>query len=257
MGTPETEIGRGFLARLDPRGWTAEVARWLGGKLGPGVVRRPSGPATDRFRNICISREAGAAAGTIARAVGRKLGWRVYDGELLEAIAHRMEVTVDEARTYDELAPSMIQDWLLPLREEQYAPQEAYLDHLEKLVEAIGRAGESIIVGRGASFQLPPESTLRVRIIAPLPERAARLAERMGVSLRTARRAAQDLDERSRRFVRTLYRADISDPHQYDLVLDSHSLGPEIATEVIVRAIEAGRTKPFLKSDMQASDSLV
>ena len=34
----------------------------------------------------------------------------------------------------------MVQDWLLPLREEYYAPQEAYLDHLAKLIEAIGRA---------------------------------------------------------------------------------------------------------------------
>ncbi len=52
----------------------------------------------------------------------------------------------------DELAPSMVQDWLLPLREEYYAPQEAYLDHLAKLIEAIGRAGESILVGRGCGL---------------------------------------------------------------------------------------------------------
>ena len=106
--------------------------------------------------------------GTIARMVGKRLGWKVYDGELIEAIAHRMEVPLDEVRTLDELAPSVVQDWLLPLREEYYAPQEAYLDHLAKLIEAIGRAGESILVGRGANFMLPRETTLSVRIIAPL-----------------------------------------------------------------------------------------
>ena len=87
--------------------------------------------------------------------VGRRLDWKVYDHELVEAIAQRMEVTPDEVRAVDELAPSVVQDWILPLREEYYAPQEAYLDHLAKLVEAIGRAGESIIVGRGANFMLP------------------------------------------------------------------------------------------------------
>jgi cytidylate kinase len=172
--------------------------------------------------------------------VGRRMGWKVYDHELLEAIAHRMEVPVEEARIYDELAPSVIQDWLLPLREEQYAPQEAYLDHLEKLVEAIGRAGNSIVVGRGAAFHLPRESTLRVLVLAPLKARAQRLAEHMGLTPRTARRAARDLDARSARFVRTMYRVDANDPHQYDLVLDSHSLGLEITSEVIVRAVEAG-----------------
>jgi cytidylate kinase len=172
--------------------------------------------------------------------VGRQLDWKVYDHELVEAIAHRMEVAPDEVRGIDELAPSVVQDWILPLREEYYAPQEAYLDHLAKLVEAIGRAGESIIVGRGANFMLPREETLAVRIIAPLKARAPRLAERMQVSLRTARRAASDLDRRRKQFDRTMYRADSADPHNYDLVLDSDSLGLDIAAALIVRAVEAG-----------------
>ena len=222
------------------RSWPAWLGRWL--------LRRPSNrdvAATPivpvaRFRNICISREAGAGGGTIARMVGRRLDWKVYDHELLEAIAHRMEVSTDEVRAFDELAPSVVQDWILPLREEYYAPQEAYLDHLAKLVEAIGRAGESIIVGRGANFLLPREKCLSVRIIAPLKSRALRLSERMHVSIRTARRAARDLDRRRNQFDRTMHRADSTDPHNYDLTLDSNSLGLPIVAEVIVRAIEAG-----------------
>ncbi len=84
-----------------------------------------------------------------------------------------MEVSVEDAKVYDELAPSVIQDWLLPLGEEHYAPHEAYLDHLAKLVASIGRAGQSIIVGRGAGFLLPREETLSIRAVAPLKVRAA------------------------------------------------------------------------------------
>ena len=215
--------------------------------LVPGPGRRGSAslrtaPRTvARFQNIAISRETGAGGGAIARMVGQRLGWKVYDHELLEAIAHRMELPVDDVRCFDELAPSAVQDWLLPLREEHYAPQEAYLDHLAKLIEAIGRAGESVLVGRGAGFMLPRETTLSVRIIARLRIRALRLAERMGVSVRTARRAAKDLDRRRSQFDRTMHRMVSADPHNYDMVLDSHSLGLDIATEVIVRAVEAGR----------------
>ena len=225
-----------------PRGWSwpALLARW--------VRRRPSrrddeaDPPTPvaRFRNIAISREAGAGGGTIARLVGTRLNWRVYDHELIEAIAHRMELPIEEVRALDELAPSAIQDWLLPLREEYYAPQEAYLDHLAKLIQAIGQAGESVIVGRGAGFLLPRASTLMVRVIAPLKSRAQRMAERLGVSTRTARRAARDLDRRHDKFCRTMYRVDPASPHQYDLVLDSQSLGLTIATQLIVHAVEAG-----------------
>ena len=88
---------------------------------------------------------------------------------------------------------------------------------------------------------LPRETTLSVRIIAPLRVRALRLAERMGVSVRTARRAARDLDRRRAQFDRTMHRMNSADPHNFDMVLDSHSLSLEITAEVIVRAVEAGR----------------
>ncbi len=237
--TSTTDIGGHGPGRLHT--WPHSVMRWLFG-----IGEEEHAPAVScatvaRFQNICISREAGAGDDDIARLVGQRLGWKVYDNELIEAIAHRMGVPVDDVRTLDELAPSVVQDWLLPLREEYYAPQEAYLDHLAKLIEAIGRAGESILVGRGAGFMLPRETTLSIRVIAPLKVRAQRLAERMGVSVRTARRAARDLDRRRLQFDRTMHRANSNDPHNYDLVLDSHSLGLEIAAEVVVHAVEVGR----------------
>jgi cytidylate kinase len=217
------------------------MVRWLFG-LGQ-EQEQPALEATPvaRFQNICVSREAGAGGGALAQLVGQRLRWKVYDEELIEAIAHRMAVPIDEVRALDEQAPSVMQDWLLPLREEYYAPQEAYLDHLAKLIEAIGRAGEAILVGRGAGFMLPRETTLSLRVVAPLKVRAQRLAERMGVSLRTARRAARDLDRRRAQFDRTMHRANVNDPHNFDMVLDTHSLGMEIAVGIIVHAVEAGR----------------
>lgn len=225
------------------RGWSL----WPFGRRSRAA--EPSAPIVPaaRFRNVAIGREAGAGGGAIARLAATKLVWKVYDHELLEAIAQRMDRPLDEVRALDELAPSVVQDWLLPLREEHYAPQEAYLDHLAKLVEAIGRAGDSIVVGRGAGFLLPRPETLSVLVIAPIKARAARLAERMGVSVRTARRAARDLDRRRAQFARTMYRVDPADPHNYDLVLDSDSLGLEMAAELIARAVELGRpsTRPI------------
>ena len=223
-----------------PWGWPSALVRWLSGKRPPTEGDASSRGPVARFRNVCVSREAGAGGGTIARLVGTRLDWKVYDHELLEAIAQGMQVSTEEARQYDELAPGLVQDWLLPLREEHYAPQEAYLDHLAKLVDSIGKAGESILVGRGAGRLLPRSETLCVRIVAPLKFRAKNLAAQLGVSPRTARKAALDRDRRAARFVRALHRADVADPHLYDLVLDSHGLGLSIATDLIVRAVEAG-----------------
>jgi cytidylate kinase len=235
--------------------WPDFVVRWFLGRGEEVPAPEASASPVARFQNICISREAGAGGGALARLIGQRLGWKVYDDELIEAIAHRMGVPLDEVRTLDELAPSVVQDWLLPLREEYYAPQEAYLDHLAKLIEAIGRAGESILVGRGAGYMLPRETTLSIRVIAPLKVRAQRLAERMGVSVRTARRAARDLDRRRIHFDRTMHRANSNDPHNFDLVLDPHSLGLEIATEICVHAVNVGRLSGMAASPLFRSPS--
>lgn len=236
-GVPVSE-DRDKEAAAGRSGWFARLFR--GARARRSELDRTPIPVA-RFQNVCLTREAGAGGSSLARNVGRRLDWRVYDHELLEAIARRMEVPIDDVRKLDELSPSVIQDWILPLREEYYAPLEAYLDHLAKLVIAIGLQGESIIVGRGAGFMLPRESTLNVLIVAPLKSRAKRLAEREGLSPRTARRVAIERDRRAKRFIRSMYHVDPSDPHNYDLVIDTDSVGLPIAAEILIRAIESGR----------------
>ena len=89
--TSTTEDTGGLPARHHH--WPDFVVRWLFGRGEEERAAREVSGAVARFQNICISREAGAGAGTIARMVGKRLGWKVYDEELVEAIAHRMEVS--------------------------------------------------------------------------------------------------------------------------------------------------------------------
>lgn len=215
------------------------LLRWWQGKRAPEDAL-PALPRA-RFRVVCISREAGSGGSNIGKLVAERLGWRFWDRELIQAIAERMGVEEEQAVAFDELPPTRVQAWALPLWEEHYAPHEAYLDHLGKLIDAIGRAGHSVVIGRGAGFALPRMEVLSVRIIAPLPARANRLAERMGVSARTARRMAQDLDRRRNRFAHLQLGVDARAVASYDMVLDSHSLGERIATDLIVRAVECGQ----------------
>ena len=100
MASPEPSIEHELPEKEKPgfRGWSYRVADWL---FGAGSLReQPRDPQATvaRFRNVCISREAGAGAGSIARLVGTRLGWKVYDHEVIEAIAQRMEMPTDEVR---------------------------------------------------------------------------------------------------------------------------------------------------------------
>jgi len=220
------------------QGWIG----WLKGLL-PRQNRASKGDSNApqaKFNTVWLNREAGSGADIIARQVAERLRWAVYNEEVVEVISRRMQVAPDLVKSLDELAPGMIQDWLLPLREQHYAPQETYLEHLEHLIQEVGRVGDAVIVGRGAGFLLPADRTLRVRITAPLSNRASRLSDRMGVSVRTARRAARDLDRRRRQFDWALYRKESDDPHNYHMTLDSTALGIPICVDLITLAIVKG-----------------
>lgn len=221
-------------------GLWSSMTQWLRRGIGDRERYDREDGIQPRFRLVCISREAGSGGGLIGRKVAERLNWRYYNREILETIAQRMGISIEEAETFDELPPTRMQAWALPVLEERYAPHETYLDHLEKLVDSIGREGSAVIIGRGAGFCLPRGWILSVRIVAPLEERAARLAERLGVSVRTARQAAIDLDRRRDRFARLQLNVDPHDPHHYDLALNSLTLGLDLAAQLIVNAIEAG-----------------
>src|SRR6516164_8466803 len=59
---------------------------------------------------IAFSREAGARGTSVARQVGARLGWPVYDHELLEHIAREMKVRVGLLETVDERQVSWLQE---------------------------------------------------------------------------------------------------------------------------------------------------
>ena len=235
---PHREASKSGGSASSSGGWFG----WLKSRL-PGQNRSKADAETiaqARFTTVWISREAGSGSDIIARQLASRLSWKVYNEEFVEIIARRMHVSTDMIKSLDELAPGMIQDWLLPLREQHYAPQETYMDHLEHLIREVGHVGEADMVGRGAGFLLPPERTLRVRVVAPEANRAARLADRMGVSHRTARRMIRDLDRRRNQFDWAIYRKDSHDPHNYHMTLDSAALGIPMCADVIMLAIVRG-----------------
>ena len=116
------------------------------------------------------------------------------------------------------------------------------LTELVRLVFVLAARGEVVIVGRGAGFLLPAESTLNVRVIAPPAERVAYMGQWLRM---TAAEAAAEVAARDR--VRAeLHQAvadrDPTDPTQYDLVLNSGRLGEAATAELIVQAVKSKHT---------------
>jgi cytidylate kinase len=195
-----------------------------------------SGPAA---LTIALSREAGARGGTIARRVGRKLGWQVYDQELLEYMAQ--EALARQGVL--DAPPTTPADWgearLQQLIHEKALSEHPTIVNLARVVLALGAQGQVVLIGRGAGCVLPRETTLTVRVIAPLRERIAYMSQWLRLSLEEAAERVRLRDERRREFVANNFHCDPNEVHNYDLVLNSSLLGEEVCAELIVQAARA------------------
>ena len=187
---------------------------------------------------VAISRETGARGGGIAKRVAQALGWQILNQEMMGFLTQNesaraellADVTPDAAAWADRQVDRL-------LAERKIGGPEAV--ELIRLVFHIAARGEVVLVGRGAGILLPPETTLNVRVVAPLDQRIAYIGQWLRM---TAEEAADEVEARDR--VRSAMHAalasrDPADLTQYDLVLNSGRLGEAVAAELIVQAVRA------------------
>jgi cytidylate kinase len=207
---------------------------YQGDRGAPPPVRPGPGALT-----IALSREAGARGGTIGRRAGRRLGWQVYDQELLEYMAQETAVRQGVMDTLQAAAGRWAEERLEELLRQQNLTQHPFLLNLARVVLALGTQGQVLLIGRGAGCILPRETTLNVRIIAPLDERIAYMGQWLRLTVEEAAERVRLRDERRAEFVATHFHRHPSDIYQYDLILNSSLLGEDVCVELIVQAARA------------------
>lgn len=186
---------------------------------------------------IALEREAGAAGTTIAREAAARLGWQVYDHELLEQIARDMGVRSSLLKSVDERRQPWLQESLETFMETPLVTESAYVRHLIETVLALGTHGQCVIVGRGSPFILPPGNALRVRIVGYLHDRVHRIQHLKGLSHKEAEQETARLDEERMRFTRAHFHKDPTLPENYDLVLNSSRFSTAECAACIIDAL--------------------
>jgi len=199
----------------------------------------PAAPSIPASLTIAVSRETGSHGGTIAHRAARKLGWTVYNQELLEYIAQEGAFRQGVAENQTAAAAQWAEHHLdFLLREQRLSPHPSIIE-LARVVLALGAQGECVVIGRGAGRILPAESTLDVRIIAPLTDRIAYMSQRLRLSLEATAEEVKQRDRQRAEFIATHFHRQPADIYQYDLILNSSHLGEEICAELIAQAAHA------------------
>jgi len=199
----------------------------------------PLGPAIPAGLTIAFSRESGARGGTIGRRVGRKLNWQVYDQELLEYMAQDTVVRQGVLENLSPVATEWVEEHLQQLLREQNISQHPSIQSLAHVVLALAAQGEAVLIGRGAGFILPRDSTLHVRMIAPLQDRIGYMSEWLRLTREEAAEKVRVSDGRRNEYINTHFHRNPDDVHQYDILLNASLLGADLCAELIAQAARA------------------
>jgi hypothetical protein len=210
-------------------------------------------PSADRHAlSATISREAGTHGTLIGQEVGKKLGWPVYDHQLLERIAQDMGIRTKLLETVDEKQSGWLKEAFESLFAVPMIPEAAYVHHLIQTVHALGVHGQCVIVGRGAPFILPKEACLRVRLMAPLSDRVAVFSKDLNSSEEDANRRVAAIDKERRNFVQTYFQRDPNDLSHYDLVIDTSRISVAACTRLICEALRGLQTRETDEGRLQS-----
>ncbi len=206
---------------------------------GTGGAAPPPAPAP---YTIAVSRQAGALGRTVAAEVGRRLGWPVYDREILDRVAEEMRRPTFHLQNIDERPVHWLEDCVRAFAAQHHVSPTAYLKHLIGVVRGLGLLGHCVVVGRAATCILPPATTLRVRLVAALPDRVKVIAREHNLRDDDAARWVAKTDHERTEFIRAHFKTDPTAAERYDLVLNTSRLSAEeCATTVIgvLRLFEA------------------
>lgn len=183
---------------------------------------------------ITISREYASQGDHIAQQVAHALGYHLVDKEFIAAILSQYGI-VEFNRGYEALPGFWERFSARHLQD-----REITVDMLNRVVRGVAHHGNVVIVGRsGFAILKGLSDVLHVRIQAPFPVRAMRVAAEQGLALQQAEALVREQDRVRAGFVEEFYAVSWDTISLFDLVVNTDKVAPEAAVRWIVETAQA------------------
>jgi hypothetical protein len=203
------------------------------------------------FRVLTIAREYGSGGALIGRSISEQLGWKLLDKAFIENIARAAKVDPRVARRFDERTDSWLErlgrqglwrgafEGVAVVSQPDFFDAETMAALAQDMIEEAYQRGNCVIVGRGAQCVLRERrDVFHVFVYAPLPERVARIRQRLPGKT-DIEELIRSMDRQRADYVRTYYGCDWIDPHLYHLMICSE-LGEDLVESTIIEALASG-----------------
>ena len=196
---------------------------------------------------VTIARQYAAGGSEVARLLAESLGWSLVDNDFVDQVAERAGLAPEDVAAWEERVPSFVErfarstamaspELFMPVTAEIEEFTESKLVKITRqLVSELAAEGRIVMVGRATPAMLAHEADcLHARMVAPRPFRIDRAIKVHGVPEKQAAHTVDERDRNRSRYLREYYDVDWADPANYDMTLNTETLGFEGAAELLV-----------------------
>ncbi len=192
------------------------------------------------MKYITISREYGSGGHSIGTQAAKRLGLEIYDKDIVKEISKEMGLDPDYIREQGE-SLSLIDTIVRRINPITYDQKDSIFTVEVSVIADLIKQGPCVVIGRCADVILSEAhvNTLNVFLHADEKHRAKRVGELLETNdINLIRREIKSIDEKRRSFYNRYSGKTWGDYRNYDLILDTGSLGYEACIDIICRAAQ-------------------
>ncbi|MBQ2768324.1 MAG: cytidylate kinase-like family protein [Clostridia bacterium] len=192
---------------------------------------------------ITINRSFGSGGKTVGKLLSSRLAIPYYDRDLIRLASEESGINVKLFGQVDEVGRvSLFKRYgreygrtIIPPGSDEFTSNDNLFNIQAKIIRELAEQQSCIIVGRCADHILEGASRLlRVFVHAPLDFRVHEVETHYGLSRRDALREIEKIDRARAQYYRYYTGKDWNDARNYDLCLNSASLGFDRTAEAII-----------------------
>ena len=196
---------------------------------------------------VTVSHAAFTGGSLIAEQLATALNYRSVNREVLIEASRRYGIPEAKFEEVLETQGHWWERWLESLR--------LYRITLQAAMCEVAQSGDIVYHGRAGQELFPGiKHVLKVLIVASMDYRIEQVKVRRGLEGEKARQYLKDLDRVRSRRLRALFNIDWQDPTNYDLILNTSRINPEMAAYLIGEAARRPEYKPTAESEKAFHD---
>jgi hypothetical protein len=196
---------------------------------------------------ITISREYGCSAYDIAQEIIKTLNdadktpeplWAAYERQVLDRVMEEMDLSSSLVKTLTDDAFRDLTD-ILKSAFSGLPPQVAVYQKLAQTIRILAAHGNVVIVGRAANvITRAMAGGFHVHMIAPMEYKVSHIMKFKNLSKKDAEKMVVENTARREDYIREYVKFDVTDPHNYDLVINLANTTVRGVADLIIQGMK-------------------